>query len=176
MMTSMSLIETLRQRRSIRQFKDQPIPAETLGILKEALLRSPSSRAIRPWFFALVEDKDQLLKLSQAKPHGADFLKGAALGIVVCGDSSRSDVWIEDCSIAAVIAHLTAVSLGLGSCWIQIRERHYDDTTSAEQYVQRQLSLPEHMKVLAIIAVGYGAEDKAGVPFEDLPVDRFSAL
>ena len=176
MMTSIPLIETLRQRRSIRQFQDRPIPAELLVILKEALLRSPSSREIRPWSFVLVEDKDLLSKLSQAKPHGAGFLKGAALGIVVCGDSTRSDVWIEDCSIAAVIAHLTAASLGLGSCWIQIRERHYDDTTTAEQYVQNLLSLPEHIKVLAIIAVGYGAEQKAGVPFDALPADKFSRL
>lgn len=176
MITSMSLIETLRKRRSIRQFKDQPIPAETLGILEESLLRSPSSREIRPWSFVLVRDKGLLDRLSQAKPHGASFLKNAALGIVICGDSTRSDVWIEDCSIAAVIAHLTATSLGLGSCWIQIRERHYDDTTTAEQYVRKLLSLPEHMKVLAIIAVGYGAEEKAGVPFEDLPADKFSVI
>ncbi len=174
MTTSLSLIETLRQRRSIRRYQDQPIPPDALEVLKEALLRSPSSREIRPWSFVLVEDKDLLDKLSKAKPHGAGFLKGAGLGIVVCGDSTRSDVWIEDCSIAAVIAHLTATSLGLGSCWIQIRERHYDDATTAEAYVRKLLSLPEHINVLAIVAVGYGAEEKAGVPFEDLPTDKFT--
>lgn len=176
MPTSLSLIETLRQRRSIRQYQDQSISSDVLEIIKEALLRSPSSRAIRPWSFILVEDKDLLEKLSRAKPHGADFLKKAALGIVVCGDSTRSDVWIEDCSIAAVIAHLTAASLGLGSCWIQIRERHHDETATAEQYAQKLLSLPEHIKVPAIIAVGYAAEEKAGIPLDSLPSDKFTTV
>jgi len=176
MITSPSLIETLRKRRSIRQYQDRPIPPETIEVLKEALLRSPSSRAIRPWSFVLVQDKGLLEKLSRAKPHGAGFLKGAPLGIVICGDSSQSDVWIEDCSIAAAIAHLTAASLGLGSCWVQIRERHYDESTTAEQYVQQLLSLPEHVKVLAIIAVGFGAEEKVCIPLEELPVDKFTRL
>jgi nitroreductase len=167
------LLETLRKRRSIRRYKYQPIAPETLDVLKEALLRSPSSREIRPWSFVLVQDRALLEELSRAKPHGAGFLKGAALGIVVCGDSTQSDVWVEDCAIAALIAHLTAASMGLGSCWIQIRQRHHDDRLTAEQYVQGLLSLPEHVRVLSIIAVGHAAEDLPGVPFADLPTDRF---
>jgi nitroreductase len=174
MTTLPSLLETLRKRRSIREYHGRPITAEHLDILKEALLRSPSSREIRPWSFVLVQDRALLKKLSLAKPHGSCFLEGAALGIVICGDSDRSDVWIEDCSIASVIAHLTAASLGLGSCWIQIRERHHDDRLTAEQYVQGLLSLPEHIRVLSIIAVGHAAEDLPGVPFDDLPADRFT--
>lgn len=170
------MIETLRKRRSIRRYLDRPIVPETLAVLKEALLRSPSSREIRPWSFLLVRDKDLLGKLSRVKPHGAEFLKDADLGIVICGDSTQSDVWIEDCAIAAVIAHLTAVSLGLGSCWIQIRNRHHDDNFTAEQYIQRLLNLPEHVRVPAIVALGYGAEDKSGVPFDDLPTDKFTML
>ena len=173
MITPPSLLETLRKRRSIRRYLDRPIAPESLAVLTEALLRSPSSRENRPWSFKLVQDRVLLEKLSLAKPHGADFLKGAALGIVICGDSTQSDVWIEDCSIAAVIAHLTAASLGLGSCWIQIRERHHNETVTAEQYVQRLLGLPQHVRVLAIIAVGHAAEDLPGVPFDDLPTDKF---
>ncbi|MEW6076413.1 MAG: nitroreductase family protein [Thermodesulfobacteriota bacterium] len=170
------MIETLRKRRSIRAYhRDRPITPEHLDILKEALLRSPSSREIRPWSFVLVQDRGLLGKLSRAKPHGAGFLKDAALGIVVCGDSTQSDVWIEDCAIAAVIAHLAAASIGLGSCWVQIRQRHHDEHLTAEQYVQRLLSLPEHVRVLSIIAVGHAAEDLPGVPVDDLPTDKFTS-
>ncbi|MFP4038922.1 MAG: nitroreductase family protein [Desulfosudaceae bacterium] len=109
------MISLLRRRRSVRRYLDQAIDPEIKATLQEALLRSPSSRNIRPWEFVWVEDKAVLEKLSRSKPHGASFLKEAALGIVICGDSGKSDVWIEDCSIAAVIAHLTAFSLGLGS-------------------------------------------------------------
>jgi nitroreductase len=85
------------------------------------------------WKFVVVTDTAVLEKLSTAKPHGATFLRNAALGIVICADPQISDVWIEDASIASIITHLAATSLNLGSCWIQIRERKHDDTQSAYQ-------------------------------------------
>ncbi|MFO8050017.1 MAG: nitroreductase family protein [Desulfosudaceae bacterium] len=163
------MISLLRHRRSVRRYLDQAIDPEIQATLKEALLRSPSSRNIRPWEFVWVEDKAVLEKLSRSKPHGASFLKDAALGIVICGDSGKSDVWIEDCSIAAVIAHLTAFSLGLGSCWVQIRNRDHDGRIKAGQYVREILDLPDSLEVEAVIAVGYPAEEKEGVPLSDLP-------
>ena len=108
------MIEILRSRRSIRKYEKRPIDERSLEILKEALLRCPSSRGINPWTFIFVDEVDLLAELSQAKEHGSGFLKNAALAIVVCGDESESDVWVEDCSIAAIVAHLTAHSLGSG--------------------------------------------------------------
>ena len=49
--------------------------------------------------------------------------KNAPLGVVVCADSSKCDVWVEDASIATIFLHLAATSMGLGSCWLQIRKR-----------------------------------------------------
>src|ERR1043166_6616426 len=120
------MIELLRKRRSIRKFSAEKIAPEAVETLIEAALRAPSSRGINPWEFILADNPEMLGKLSKAKQHGSEFLKNAPLAIVVCADSSKSDVWIEDCSIAAVIIQLTAVSLGLGSCWAQIRERRHD--------------------------------------------------
>ena len=105
-----------------------------------------------------MEDRELLGKLSACKPHGADFLEHAALGIVVCGDSRESDTWIEDCSIASILIQMTAQSLGLGSCWIQVRSRRFNDETTSEQHVQDLLGIPGHVKVQSIIAVGYPAE------------------
>src|SRR5512135_530815 len=115
------MIEILRFRRSIRKYIKKAIDGESLEIIKEALLRCPSSRGTNPWTFIFVDEADLLARLSKAKEHGSAFLKNAALAIVVCGDETRSDVWVEDCSIAAIVAQLTAHSLGLGSCWVQIR-------------------------------------------------------
>ena len=127
------MIEILRSRRSIRKYEKRPIDERSLETLKEALLRCPSSRGINPWTFIFVDEVDLLAGLSKAKEHGSGFLKNAALAIVVCGDESESDVWVEDCSIAAIVAHLTAHSLGLGSCWIQIRNRAHSTEKTAEQ-------------------------------------------
>ena len=83
------MIELLRKRRSIRRFTTGVIPPEAREALVEAALRSPSSRGINPWEFILVDDPDLLGRLSIAKQHGAEFLKGAPLAIVVCADSTH---------------------------------------------------------------------------------------
>jgi len=166
------MIELLRKRRSIRKFTDEKISPETLQSLSEAALRSPSSKGSNPREFILVDEPDLLYQLSEVKKSGSAFLKNAPLGIVVCADSTKSDVWIEDCSIAAIIIQLAAESLGLGSCWIQIRERWYNDGKTAEARIQELLGLPEHIKVLSIIAIGYPIESKPSVPSEKLPNNR----
>lgn len=166
------MIELLRSRRSIRQYLDRPIEPEKIERLREAMLRAPSSRNLDPWEFIFVEDRALLAKLAACKPHGAAFLKGAALGIVVCGDSTRSDVWVEDCSIASILAQMVAQSMGLGSCWVQVRKRMHDDQVSAGHYIQGLLGIPEHIEVESIIAVGYPAEQRSPVPAEDLKTSK----
>ena len=166
------MIELLRKRRSIRKFSSEKIAPEAIGTLIEAALRAPSSRGINPWEFILVDDPELLLKLSQSKQHGAEFLKGASLGIVVCADSTKSDVWIEDCSIAAIIIQLTAVSLGLGSCWAQIRNRQHDAGKSAETYIRELLGLPEQLQVESIVGIGHPAEIKGPVTADRLQYDK----
>jgi nitroreductase len=162
------MIDLLRTRKSIRKYERKSIDEKSLATLKEALLRCPSSRGINPWTFIFVDNPELLLGLSRSKQAGSDFLKGAALGIVVCGDATKSDVWMEDCSIASIVAHFVAHSLGLGSCWIQIRNRPCSAGKTAEDHVRELLNLPEHLKVESIVSVGYPAEARTGVPFEGL--------
>jgi nitroreductase len=166
------MIELLRKRRSIRKFTSEKIAPHAMDLLIEAALRAPSSRGINPWEFILVDNADLLLKLSEAKQHGSEFLKNAPLAIVVCADSTKSDVWVEDCSIAAIIIQLTAVSLGLGSCWAQIRNRQHDNEITAESYVQKLLGLPERIKVEAILGIGHPAEKKSPVAADKLLHDK----
>lgn len=166
------MIELLRNRRSIRKYLDRPIEPDKIDRLKEAALRAPSSRNLDPWEFIFVEDRELLTKLAACKPHGAAFLKGAALGIVVCGDSMRSDVWVEDCSIASILVQMVAQSMGLGSCWIQVRKRMHDEQVGAGQYIQSLLGIPEHVQVESIVAVGYPTEQTSPVPAEDLKTSK----
>jgi nitroreductase len=151
----------IEKRRSIRKFQEKPIETETIDQLVEAALRSPSSRGFNPWEFVVVTDKATIEKLAQAKEHGSAFLKNAPLAFVVCADENRSDVWVEDASIASIFLHLAAASFGLGSCWIQIRKRPHDRTKSAEAYIQELLRIPSNLKVESIIAVGYPDEEKS---------------
>ena len=166
------MIELLRSRRSIRKYQSKLIEPEKIELLKESLLRAPSSRNNNPWEFIFVQNKKTLLKLSMCKKSGAEFLKDAALGVIICGDERKSDVWVENCSIAAILLQLMAHSLGLGSCWIQIRNRACDDSTTAEAYVQQLLSIPDYLKVASIISIGYSAEVRPSTPKEKLEYDK----
>ena len=152
-------IPLIQKRRSIRKFSEKPVESEKIDLLVEAALRSPSSRGFNPWSFVVVTDRGMLEKLSKAKLHGSAFLKNAPLGIVVCADPKKSDVWIEDASIATIFIHLAAASLGLGSCWIQIRERMQSETKTAQSYIEEVLGLPSNIQVLAMVGIGYAAEE-----------------
>jgi nitroreductase len=173
------MLSILQARRSIRKYKPERIEAHIVDTLKEAVLRAPSSRGINPWEFIFVDDPELLAKLAKAKPHGSSFLKHAALGVVICGDEMQSDVWVEDCSIASIILQLVAQSLGLGTCWIQIRNRMHDDSTPSEHYIQQVLNIPEHIKVESIISIGYPDEvqkphPKSSLEYEKIHLNTYS--
>lgn len=171
-MESATVLEILRQRRSIRQFSAQPVEAEKVDALLEAALRAPSSRGLQPWEFVVVTEPATLQQLAQAKQHGAGFLAGAPLAIVVAADPKRCDVWVEDCAIAALCLQLAATSLGLGSCWAQMRLRRHADGRDSEGYVRELLGLPAHFNVDCIIGIGYPAEQLAGHPLSTLPFGK----
>ncbi len=163
------LLELLRKRRSIRQFTDQPVEDHKVEALIEAAIRTPTSRGRNPWEFIVVNEPALMKQLGSAKEHGSAFLANAPLAIVVAADTSKSDVWVEDCSIAAMVIQLTAEELGLGSCWAQIRLRPHDETCSAEDFLRKLLGLsPEHA-VECVIGIGYPKEVKGGHNFDSLP-------
>ena len=166
------MLDILRERRSIRRYRDREIEPEKIELIKEAALRSPSSRGINPWRFRFVTDRATLAELSRAKESGSSFLKGASLGVVVCAAQGESDVWVEDCSIAAIILQLAGCSLGLGSCWIQIRKRMHSSNLSSEDYIKRLLDLPENLSVLSMIDFGYPDEEMRPVPSEQLEYEK----
>jgi nitroreductase len=162
------MLEILRKRRSIRHYTPEALEPEVMELLREAVLRSPSSRGLDPWEFIFVTDKPLLEALSKAKPHGAHFLRDAALGVVVLGHEDKADTWIEDCAIASIILQLACESLGLGSCWMQIRLRPHDQERTAEDRVREILRIPPHLRVESIISIGYPAKALAGHARETL--------
>ena len=157
--------DLVRLRRSMRKFTDEPLTAEQVETLMRAALMAPSSKGKHAWHFIIVDDKEMLARLSQCKAQGADFLAGAPLAVVVVGDPRESDVWIEDASVASTVLLYEAEDLGLGACWIQVRERYTAEGEPAEEVVRWLLGIPQEFRVLSIVAVGYkGMERK---PFNE---------
>lgn len=165
------MLDLLKKRRSTRKFKETKIPGDIIDKLIKAALLSPSSRSIRPWEFIVVTDKIMLEKLAGSKEHSSSFLKHAPLAIIVMADETKSDVWVEDTSIASIIIQLTAETMGLGSCWIQIRNRMHNSTLTAEKYIKELLAIPDNYKIESIIALGYPDENKPPYSEEELKYD-----
>jgi len=157
--------DLIKNRRSMRKFTDQELTQEEVVALLKAALMAPSSKRSNCWQFIVVDDKDMLEKLSHCKEMGAAFLADAAMAVVVMADPLASDVWIEDASIASIMIQLQAEDLGLGSCWIQVRERFTATGMPSGEYVHTLLDIPLQLQVVSIIAVGHkGMERK---PFNE---------
>lgn len=162
----------------MRKFTDEELNQEEVVTLLKAALMSPASKRSNPWQFIVVDDKALLKELVHCKEHGASFLGEAALAIVVTADPLASDVWVEDASIASIMLQLQAEDLGLGSCWIQVRERYTATGMPSGEFVQGVLDIPLQLQVVSIIAIGHkGMErkplDEENLQWEKIHINKF---
>ncbi|WP_455364840.1 nitroreductase family protein [[Eubacterium] cellulosolvens] len=79
------MIDAIRERRSIRRFKPDPISEDQINQLLEAAQLAPSGSNIQPWRFILVKDQKTKAELRKAS-HNQRFVEEAPLVIVCCGD------------------------------------------------------------------------------------------
>lgn len=149
-----------QMRRSHRKFTEQEIDAEDVRLILRAALMSPTSKGQRAWQFVVVDNPIDIEKLSDAKDMGAQFMKGAPLAVVVLGNPSQNDCWVEDGSIAAISMQYQAEELGLGSCWVQMRGRGLADGTSADVVIRGILDIPENLSVLCVLVFGHKADER----------------
>lgn len=152
--------ELLLDRRTIRKYTDEPVDPQDVRLILEAALTSPTSKNARSWQFVVVEDRDMLGRLGQCKPNYATSVAGAPLAVVVTADMTKSEAWIEDASVAAIIMQLQAADLGLGSCWVEVRDRYREDGEPAEEYVRELLGIPEEMGIVCIVSFGHKNEER----------------
>ena len=87
--------------------------------------------------------------------------------IAIMGKEEISDTWVEDCSIASTFIQLEACNQGLGSCWVQIKNRLTEEGKNAEEAVKEILEVSNNNRVLCIIALGYPNEEKPAYKEED---------
>lgn len=169
----MAFIDLVKQRRSIRKYEAKPVEEEKLQAIVKAALMAPSSKRCQPWHFVVVDDPETIAQLAVCREMGSKFLEGAPAAIIVLADTTLSDVWTEDASIAAAYMQLQAEDLGLGSCWVQVRNRQKSESLSTDAYVKQLINAPESLSVECILGVGYKGEDKN--PFDEsrLKLDRY---
>lgn len=144
-------IENIMSRKSVRKYLPKPVEKEKVQTLLKAGMAAPSGKDVRPWEFVVVTDRAVLDSMAAALPY-AKMLTGAPMAIVVCGDTTRSSYWYLDCSAATQNILLAAEALELGAVWTAAYP--YDDRMAV---VSRYTALPEHIKPLCVIPVGYPA-------------------
>ncbi len=166
--------ELLLNRRSIRRYTSEADDAEQVNLIMEAGLECTSAKSGRRRHFIVVEDKEMLQRLGECKPNYALSVANAPLAVVVCADMTKSDAWIEDASVAAIVMQLQAVDLGLGSCWVEVRDRYREDGTPSEEYVRELLGIPENYGVVAIVSIGHKDEDRKPINPEKLQWEKVS--
>ncbi len=162
----------------MRKFTGEELTQEEVVALMKAALMAPTSKRSNAWQFVVVDDKDLLKQLSLCKEQAAQFIADAALAVVVMADPLASDVWIEDAAIASIYVQLQAEDLGLGSCWVQVRERFTASGIPANDYVHDVLDIPLQLQVLSIIAIGHkGMErkpfDEARLQWEKIHLNKY---
>ncbi|MDI6591931.1 MAG: nitroreductase family protein [Patescibacteria group bacterium] len=157
-----NILETIKNRRSIREFQKKEIPKEIIDKLIEALIWAPSAGNLQSRKFYFVFDEKTKERLVEAAL-GQNFITQASLVVVGCADEKivfrygeRGKNLYSICDVSASIQNLLLVAKenNLGSCWIGAFD---------EKEVSEILNLPKNLRPIAIVPVGYPAE-KPSVP------------
>lgn len=160
----MDLYEAFDVRRSVRSFLRKEVEEEKVARILRNAVKAPSAGNLQAWEFVVVKDEEMKRELCGAAL-GQEAIIEAPVVIVVCGDAARSArkygqrgkhfYFVVDAALAASYILLGVASEGLGSVYIGAFE---------DERVAETLGLPEHVKPIAIIPIGYPAERPGKTP------------
>ncbi|AKB13934.1 Nitroreductase [Methanosarcina thermophila] len=148
----MDVFEAIHTRRSIRKYKDRPVPQELVTKILRAAMSAPSAVNAQPWVFIVIDDRKLLDEIPTFSPY-AGMCREAPLAILVCGDITLEKApgyWVQDCSAATQNLLLAAHAAGLGAVWTGI----YPMKDRIEGF-RKAFELPEHVIPLALVPIGY---------------------
>lgn len=155
----MDFLQVIEKRHSVRKYSDRPVERELLDAIVKVAQTAPSSRNSKSSAFMIVEDRDTLDALSQMRDYGASPLKSAQAAILVMGDTTKTDLWVDNCAISATFIQLAVTAMDLVSCWIHINARpvlkDQPDGAKAEDYVRELLGIKENMHPYCLVTIGY---------------------
>lgn len=158
-------MDAILARRSIRKYKEQEVSDEQVKAILQAGMAAPSAGNAQPWQFIVFRDKITMEAVTGFHPY-AKMLPEASVAILVCGDLSLEKFpgfWVQDCSAAIQNMLLKITELGLGAVWLGLYP--LEDRVKGAQEL---FGIPENVKPLCIIPIGYPDEEKE-------PIDRFTA-
>lgn len=170
----MDILEVMRSRRSVRRYTDEKLSDEQLKKILSGALLAPSGHSKYPCKFIVVTNRGLLEKMSHCRKGVAKMLEGAAAAVVVIADKNISDTFVEDSCVAMMNMELVATSLGIGNCWIQVRNREAEDDSASETYLRGLLNFPEDFACQAILSLGIPAKPPRVRELDSLTFDKVS--
>jgi len=155
----METIATIMNRRSVRQYQQQPMPADHLTTILECARQAPSAGNRQSCHLIAVTDPELRRRVAEAC-HNQTWMADASVIVVGLGDPSISSGWYQvDTAIALQNLVLGATSLGYGTCWVGAFD---------QGRLREILGIPEEMPIIAAIAVGRSAQQPEARPRRDL--------
>lgn len=164
----MELSQVLRDRRSIRKYKDIPVEWEKIKQVLDAARLAPSWKNLQCWRFLVLTEPVKRASLLSAFPEenpGKKAIAQAPAVIVVCADPAESGVengleyFIADAAIAFEHLCLEAHELGLGTCWMGMFD---------EAVAKGALGIPQGIRIVGITPLGYPDQEPRPRPRKDL--------
>ena len=154
----MDSIQNILTRRSIRSYEERRISEEDMRTILAAAISGPSCADTRDWQFIVVENKETLNQMADANGIYAAPLRGAAAGILICGDLNKAfppakEYWVIDGAIAGQNICLAARALGIGSVWLGTWPQ-----MARVKNLTGLFGLPESVVPHSVIALGYSEE------------------
>jgi nitroreductase len=154
------VLKAIKNRRTIRRFKSNPIDEEKLQMILEAGRWAPSFSNLQPWRFIVIKDQKLKNALDKAARESVLHLgiNEAPVVILVCVDRRIDPLHaIEAGAAATQNMTLAAYSLGLGAGWIGIWG------TEAEASIQKIFKLPETVRAVSLLPIGIPDESPEGL-------------
>ncbi len=151
----MELMDIIKQRRSVRKYKPDPVPEEEIKYILEAARLAPSWANTQCWHFIVVTDED--IKNEIAKDSMPWCARAPVLIAAVADPESpgyKEDIpnYLIDIGITLEHLILAATERGLGTCWIGGLH---------EEPIKKVLGVPDNLRVPAMVILGYPNHEPA---------------
>jgi nitroreductase len=143
-------VTVIKSRRSVRSYKDIPVPEEAIGDALECARQAPSARNEQPWLFGVIRDRSLLGAIADLTDHGK-FIAQAALCFAVFAERDAK-YYLEDGCAATEQLILGLWSHGVGSCWVAGDKKKYAES------VRELLGVPPEYTLISLIPAGFPAD------------------
>jgi len=149
----MDALEAIKQRRSARKFRQNPVHRRLLEQLVDCGRLAPTAMAKEPWEFVVITDQEMRRRIADTTDYGKFIADAPACIAVFC---RHTKYYLEDGCAASENILIAASALDLGACWVAGDKKRYADA------VRRMLGVPEGYHLVSLLPLGYRADRPSG--------------